>query len=106
MATEAEINRVRRSTNVDEEDYSDSDISGIIDALEGNLNLASAQIWEEKAAKYSELVDTSESGSSRKQSSLFENAVKMVEYYTNKADEEEESDDLAGRARTRLIVRL
>lgn len=104
MATVSEINRVRKSTNVTVEEYSDSAISEIIDDNNGDLNLSSAQIWEEKAAKYSELVDTSESGSSRKQSSLYENAMRMVTYYRQRSDDETVSE--SERPRTRLIERL
>lgn len=44
-------------------------------------NRAAAAIWREKAATYSDLVDVSESGSSRKMSDLLKNALAMAEQY-------------------------
>lgn len=104
MATSTEIAKVRRMTDAATEDYTDSEINTIIDEQSGDLNLAASEIWEQKAAKYAALVDTSESGSSRKQSALFDKALQMAGFYKGKADEA--AEDLSHRSRTRRIVRL
>lgn len=85
------IDRVRRM--VDETDltnslYTDSQIQEYIDentTEEGiDYNGTAAQIWEEKAGYFSALVDTSESGSSRKMSDLYKNSIAMAKLYRQK----------------------
>lgn len=85
------IDRVRRM--VDETDltntlYPDQQIQEYIDentTVDGiDYNGTAAQIWEEKAGYFSALVDTSESGSSRKMSDLYKNALAMATLYRKK----------------------
>lgn len=70
MATDAQVERMRRMTALaeDDETYTDSLIGGMIDDL--GFEAAAAQIWTEKAAGVAGLVDTTESGSSRALSQL------------------------------------
>jgi hypothetical protein len=70
MATEAEIDRFRRMTDLPDnvEPWTDSYISNIIDELGFEKAVSSA--WYEKAASASSLVDITESGSSRRLSQL------------------------------------
>jgi hypothetical protein len=85
------IDRVRRMT--DETDlansqYTDVQIQEYIDentTVDGiDYNGTAASIWEEKAGYYSALVDVSESGSSRKMSDLYKNALAMAKLYRQK----------------------
>src|SRR5687768_6778814 len=103
MATTDEIARVRKMSNVTESDYTDAQLNTIIDSNSSDLNLAAAQVWEEKAAKAADLVDTTESGSSRKQSVLYDKAMDMAAYFRQKS--EDAAIALASSARTRRIVR-
>jgi len=70
MATESELARLRRMTDLDPTDevYTDSLLDGIIEDL--GFESAAAQVWREKAAAAAALVDTTESGSSRRLSGL------------------------------------
>lgn len=84
-ATPEEIARLRLM--VDEPTtsvYSDQNISDIFDQAEGDMDLAAAEIWQQKAARYSTLVDTSESGSSRSMSQLSRNATAQAKFYADK----------------------
>jgi hypothetical protein len=78
MASDTDIARLRRATNLtaDDEIYTDELLSGMIDDL--GFETAASTIWREKAATYSGLVDTTESGSSRRLSQLQEQALKMA----------------------------
>lgn len=105
MATATEIGTVRRYTNAAADEYSDGEINTAIDDNNGDLYLAAAEIWEWKASKYSELVDTSESGSSRKNGALYDNAIAQAERYKDKSDEEAGTDEYQPPT-TRQIQRL
>lgn len=68
-----------------------------------DLRAYASAVWEAKAAEAVEMVDVSESGSSRSMGQIHGHALKMAERYRAPADE---SDDAArGRTRTRKIVR-
>jgi hypothetical protein len=67
-----------------------------------NLNRAASDVWLGKAAQYAELVDVSESGSSRKLSDLHKNALTMAARY---GSDDEAAATGARRSRTRAIVR-
>lgn len=78
MATQEEIARFRRMTDLPEntEPWTDDYISNIIDQLGFEKAVASA--WTEKAAAVASLVDTTESGSSRRLSQLRESYLDMA----------------------------
>lgn len=57
--------------------YTDEALAARIDAA-GSLDLVAYEIWTEKAAKASSLVDISEGGSSRKMGDLQEQALRMA----------------------------
>lgn len=100
MATQTEITRLREL--VMPTDLTDPELGQILDVSK-NINEAASFIWQTKAAKYSTLVDVAESGSSRKMSDLFNNAMKMAQYHGgNSADT---SPDAGGRTRIGKIVR-
>lgn len=77
MATEADIARLRRITDLapGDEIYTDTLLGQLIDDL--GIEAAASQVWKEKAATLAGLVDTTESGSSRRLSQLYDNALKM-----------------------------
>lgn len=80
------IPAVRRLVNEPTTDvFSDNDIMDLAAAVteEGivNTNSLVASIWRVKAARYAELVDVSEAGSSRKFSDLHKNALTMAAKY-------------------------
>jgi hypothetical protein len=79
MATSAEIAAFRLLIGQpeDAEPYTDQFLSARLDSAASDQALA-AVIWREKAASFSELVDVSESGSSRKLSDLYKNALTMA----------------------------
>lgn len=66
--------------------YSDSTLQAKLDAVSGSMYRAAAAIWEEKAARFASLVDISEGGSSRKNSSLQQQAVVMRNLFAAKAE--------------------
>lgn len=105
MATAGQILDVRNNTGEPDEDssYDDEELEVLIDA--DGVDLASAAIWRRKAAIYSEMVDVSEAGASRKMSDLFKNAVAMAEYYEKKGGLGQEEEANAKRAKVHLIAR-
>lgn len=86
MATVDEISRVRRMTALAEDDptYTDSLVGGMIDDL--GEETAVVQIWREKAAGVADLVDITESGSSRSLSKLRDAYLGMADKLTPSSD--------------------
>jgi hypothetical protein len=84
VATAIEIASLRQmiaEEDAGSSDFSDDDLEMVIDADPGNLRLAAAVIWEQKAAAAAALVDTTESGSSRRLGSLYNNYLAMAKQY-------------------------
>lgn len=79
--------RLRRMTGEtqDKENYTDADLDLLINEYGGDLNAAAARIWREKAATYADQTDISEAGSSRKDSVLYDRAIKEQAYYEQQA---------------------
>jgi hypothetical protein len=86
MADEATIDRFRRMTDLSDTDevYTDAVIDGMIEDL--GFNAAVAAVWTEKAASAAGLVDTTESGSSRKLSDLHKQYLAMADAANPGAD--------------------
>lgn len=107
MAEAADIARLRRLVGEPEDStaWPDAVLAAIIDDAP-DLNSAALEVWEAKAAAAASLVDTSESGSSRKMSQLHEQALKMVEYYKGVADPITQPPDLTGYAYVMPIERV
>lgn len=84
MATEDEIEQLRRMTDTDDSNdvYTAEVLSTYIDNLGGDLAAAAGAVWSEKAASYAGLVDVTESGSSRRLSQLHDHALKMRNHFT------------------------
>lgn len=77
MATEEQIARFRRMTALEDTDevYTDAVIDGMIEDL--GFEAACSAVWAEKAAGVAGLVDTTESGSTRKLGDLHEQYLAM-----------------------------
>jgi hypothetical protein len=90
MATPEQIVIVRQllPSGAAAEGWDDTYIGTMIDALFTTSNIL-WQYWEGAAARMSKMVDTAESGSSRKMSDLFDNALAMAKYWKGKVDQEE-----------------
>lgn len=97
-----QLRRMTAETDTESSVYSDEEMDVAITAADGNLRAAAAQIWDEKAAALAALVDTSESGSSRRMSQAHTNALAMATGYRTDA-----TASVAGASgtRNRRIVR-
>ncbi len=87
MATESEILRLRRAADIPEDDpiYTDEVLGAMIDEL--GFNMAACTLWREKASSYAGLVDITESGSSRRFSQLYSQALAMAGSWCPKDDD-------------------
>lgn len=105
MASPGDIAEVR--LNVDEPDdtngYDDTVIGTYVDA--SDVTGASAKIWEQKAAKFSELVNVSEAGASHAFSDIYKNAAAMAAYWTKKGVDAATAAGTVGRPRIKSIER-
>lgn len=63
------------------ETYSDALLAAYLERNLSDVAVTAAQIWQEKAAAYAELVDVTEGSSSRKMSQLHTQALKQVSMY-------------------------
>lgn len=84
MASADELAALRRAADVtpDDDVYTDALLDSLIDTY-GSVAGAASAIWREKAAAYAEMVDTTESGSSRKLSDLHKNALEIAAGFAN-----------------------
>lgn len=86
MASVSDIATVRQNVNEStNETYSDEVIGAMVDA--SDVAGATAAIWRQKAARYAELVDVTESGSSHRYSDLHKNALAMAKSWDRPVDE-------------------
>lgn len=83
----ATIDDLRRATNEPEEDtdYEDALLEQILQTA-GSLQAAAAHVWQEKAAKFAQLVDMREGETARDLSDLSANALRMAKMYRDQAD--------------------
>lgn len=92
MASEAEIDQLRRM--VDDRSapftYSDTELSDRLDA--DSAEAVASVIWGEKAAAYADMVNMSEAGSSRNLGDLYKNALTMSTHFAKlQSDEDAEA---------------
>lgn len=81
MASAEDVLRLRRMVGEPgTETYTDEALLALLAADPSPESVASG-IWQEKAARYADLVNVSESGSSRSLSDLHKNALRFAEYY-------------------------
>lgn len=88
MATDAEITLLRRMIAEDtEEVYTNVELGTRLDAAaDPKHTRISWEIWTEKAARYTSLVDVSEGGSSRSMGQLQQKAIEMVKLFKGQLD--------------------
>lgn len=92
MAEQADIEAVKDLMPGEEDDWDDVKIETYLD---GGKSVPETMLlfWEGKASKLYTMIDISESGSSRSLSRLYDNALKLQEYWAAKiAKEKEEAD--------------
>ena len=106
MATSAQIMALRLMVGEpdDTDPWTDAVLSDIIDAA-ADMNAAALAVWEGKAAASAGFVDTTESGSTRRMSQVFDQATKMAAYYRGNVSPATEPTDLSGYAYTVGIER-
>lgn len=105
MATAGEIAEVRENTNEpDSTDFTDERLGDFVDAL-GSVNLASAKVWDKKAAAYADLVNVSEAGARRDMAVLYDHAVKQAAFWRAKHTETLPETDTKPRAKVHVIAR-
>lgn len=91
MATASELAELRDYINEADDTGGWDDAKLIVyTAQYGSVYATAAAIWGIKASRYAELVNTSESGSSRNLGDLFDRALKLQERYQALADAENE----------------
>lgn len=101
MVSEADIQVVRRMTGVTVEEYSDNNLSSIIERYplpdanglfpeeDGwtpryDLNAAAADVWAEKAAGLAGQYDFTADGASFERSQAYEQAMQQARYYRSR----------------------
>lgn len=106
MADASQVAEVRSNTDEqsDSDDYTNTIVETLVDAL--GVNGASATIWRRKAAKYAQLVDVSEAGSSHALGDLQRKALDMATLYEElAANEVGTTGGATGRVRVHVIDR-
>lgn len=96
----ATLSEVKESLPIGLSDWDDDKIEGMISeglSIARILNRA----WLAKASQTSEMVDISESGSSRSMSSIHQNALRMAEYWGSIADKEDDNGASGNKSRSR-----
>lgn len=104
MASEDQVAALRRAAAVsaDDDTYEYETLAALIDDL-GSVEAAAATIWGEKAASFAGVVDTTESGSTRRLSQLHQQALAMQKFY---GGPDEVTDDTGGRSFTVGVERV
>lgn len=91
MAEAAQIEMVKDllPDSWEEDGWSEEKIGLYLDA-ESSVNKVMALFWEGKSSRLYQLIDVSESGSSRSLSKIYDNAKQLAEHYRDRAREERE----------------
>jgi len=103
-ATLEDLTRLKRIAPVG--DFDDAELLALIDAT--GITGAAAELWAANVSATANLVDITESGSSRKNSQVHDKAKAMAEYYRNLYAAELEAlnpVDTTPKARTRVMRR-
>lgn len=75
------------------EPWSDAKIGEYLDAGKTGPEILQA-FWEARAAKLSTMIDVSESGSSRSMSRLYDNAMRLAEYWGSRVQSAKDEEDV------------
>lgn len=103
-----ELAQIRRMvSDADQEFWSDlllQDAAEAYVSTDGSYDLRSlaASLWEEKAAAWAKMVNTSESGSSRSMSQQFDHAIVMAKRFRESGSDEPADTSLYPRS-TRIV---
>lgn len=81
MAHIDELRRLTGEADPEDSDFRDEYLQIVLDRNSDSLNASARDIWLEKAAKYAELVDITEAGSSRRNSVLHKQAMEMAKHF-------------------------
>jgi hypothetical protein len=104
MASASDIRDIRAATDEPGDDvYSDDDLSDMANML--GVTGAIHRIWEEKAARFSGLVNISEGGSSMSLGQLYQNAVSQAEHWRKIENEVSPATNPSGRPFVNRITR-
>lgn len=106
MAEDLDVMKVK-DLLPEESDWDDDKISMYLDSGESVYEVLRSY-WTSKAAKLSEMIDVSESGSSRSMSRLYDNALRLAEYWdalVNKQTDREKEDEKDRPTTINKIVR-
>lgn len=79
--------QIRRLANEPATDssYTDAELQAKLDNRLGDVNLAAADVWREKAAQYADMVDVTEGNSRRSWSKAYEQALSMAREMENQS---------------------
>lgn len=103
MANISDIARFRQLLGLSEEDWSDEEVSEYVDSYE-DVDEAVYGYWQGEAANAVNLVNISESGSSRSMRDAFDNRLKMAEFY-RKQKEDEQTETEVGISQNFKLIR-
>jgi hypothetical protein len=100
----AERMQLRRMIGDSTEPYTftDEEIDEMLTASDGDLRAAAATYWYGRSTEFSQMVDITEAGSTRKNSDLFKNALALAKQFD---DDDEVVVDETPPSTTRRIVR-
>jgi len=82
--------------------FDDATIDEWLTETDGDVRSAASHYWYQKAVSYSESVDITEAGSSRKNSDLFKHAIELAKQYD---DDDDDGGAEVTPSTTRRIVR-
>lgn len=108
MASAADVAALRlliADTDPNNQRFTDQELSDILDAA-GSQNKAALIVWENKAASASEIVNVSESGSTRSMGDIFKNAQAMIAYFKGRVKDDDPTEPIRRGSTTRRIERL
>lgn len=106
MATTEQIAQLKALLGPAGFGVNDTDLGVLIDSANGDLNKVAADRWGTYASSTANLVNVSESGSSRNMSEVHKNALNMAAYFRKLSESANPTPEpVSDRPRTRPIVR-
>lgn len=100
MADAADIETVKDLLPADP-GWDDTKIALYLDAGK-SVSEVMTLFWESQASKFSTQIDVNESGSVRSLSKLYDNAIKLAEYWRDRAQKEKDKETLDEDSRLRF----
>ena len=90
MADPIQISEIQDLMPGGDEDWDEAKISSYLDA-DKTVPECLQLFWESRASRLHTMIDISESGSSRSLSRLYDNALKLAEYWAGKVEKDKEA---------------